>query len=202
MWLGSRVTMAASEWGREVSVRPCVVTWDTWPPLAASIWVTEVTTAPEWPPGLCSASEPPSMPLPNRFAGQPYLLLLRCLSMSQRREKAWAEKLIENKVEGKCAEYLSAARTLVSAPVYMPVVLETARVFEQFATLVTAVAPAPTAGVKSLAHTVWGKIGMLENIRCWKINQRVQWHRQKYEQPRSFQSIFLQKALSWSPVKY
>ena len=155
MWLGSRVTMAASEWGREVSVRPCVVTWDTCPPLAASIWVTEVTTAPEWPPGLCSASDPPSMPFPNRFAGQPYLLLLRCLSMSQRREKAWGWIVHWNiNRRDKGGLYLSAARTLVSAPVYVPVVLETARVFEQFSTLVTAVPPAPSAGVKSLAHTV------------------------------------------------
>ena len=50
--------------------------------------------------------------------------------------------------------HLSAARTLVSAPVNVAMVLETARVFEQFAALVTAVAPAPSAGVKSLAHTV------------------------------------------------
>ena len=176
MWLGSRVTRAASEWGREVSVRPCVVTWDTWPPLAASIWVTEVTTAPEWPPGLCSASDPPSMPLPNRFAGQPYLLLLRCLSMSQRREKAWGGKVDWkiNKMD-KGGLYLSAARTLVSAPVYVPVVLKTARVFEQFSTLVTAVPPAPSAGVKSLAHTVWEKITMLDNysLLIWSAKKKA-----------------------------
>ena len=51
--------------------------------------------------------------------------------------------------------YLAAAGTLVSAPVYVSVVLEAARVFEQLAALVTAVAPGSSAGVKRLAHTVW-----------------------------------------------
>lgn len=51
-------------------------------------------------------------------------------------------------------ESLAAAGTLVSAPVYVSVVLETAGVFEQFAALVAAVASGSSTGVKSLAHTV------------------------------------------------
>ncbi len=57
------------------------------------------TTTPEGPPFCCDWTPPPVEPpllLPadpvlNLFAGQPYLLLLRCLSMSHLRLKAFPQ---------------------------------------------------------------------------------------------------------------
>ena len=54
----------------------------------------------------------------------------------------------------ECGAYLAAGRTLVGPPVDVPVVLETARVFEQLAALVTAVAARPAAPAQRLAHAV------------------------------------------------
>ena len=68
---------------------------------------------------------------------------------------------VEKYIEGNiCWIYLAAAGTLVSAPVYVSVVLETAGVFEQFAALVAAVASGSSTSIKSLAHTVCGKTGI------------------------------------------
>ena len=70
---------------------------------------------------------------------------------------------VEKYIEGNiCWIYLAAAGTLVSAPVYVSVVLETAGVFEQFAALVAAVASHSSVGVKSLAHTVCENRNRLE----------------------------------------
>lgn len=51
--------------------------------------------------------------------------------------------------------YLATGGTLVSAPVYVPVVLETARMLEQLPTLVTRISAAsPGAGVEGLTHAI------------------------------------------------
>ena len=52
--------------------------------------------------------------------------------------------------------HLAAWGTLVSAPVYVPVVLQTAGVLEQLPALVTRIsASSSPAGVESLAHAIW-----------------------------------------------
>ena len=119
-------------------------------------------TGPSWllrSPSLISLRFAAPLPLLNLLAGQPYFDLFKCLSISHLREKAcsnivsvclWAP-------EESQKTHLAARGTLVSASVYVAVVLQTARVFEQFPALLARISSSSStarAAVESLAHAI------------------------------------------------
>ena len=116
-------------------------------------------TGPSWllrSPSLKSLRLAAPFPLLNLLAGQPYFDLFKCLSMSHLLEKACSNMVIITRLTTGCGSHLAAGRTLVSAPVYVTVVLQTARVLEQLPALVTRIsASSSPAGVESLAHAIW-----------------------------------------------
>ena len=55
----------------------------------------------------------------------------------------------------------------MSASMYVAMVLQTSRVFEQFSTFVTGVASAPTIAVESFTHTIYEyRVITLDDILC------------------------------------
>ena len=117
-------------------------------------------TGPSWwllrSPSLISLRFAAPFPLLNLLAGQPYFDLFKCLSMSHLLEKACSRRVMITSLREVSWSYLATGGTLVSAPVYVPVVLETARMLEQLPTLVTRISAAsPGAGVEGLTHAIW-----------------------------------------------
>ena len=116
-------------------------------------------TGPSWllrSPSLKSLRLAAPFPLLNLLAGQPYFDLFKCLSMSHRREKACSNRLVCGLLGQSQVTHLAAGGTLVSSPVYVSVVLQTAGVFEQFPALLTRISPSASsrAAVESLAHAI------------------------------------------------
>ena len=117
-------------------------------------------TGPSWllrSPSLISLRFAAPLPLLNLLAGQPYFDLFKCLSMSHLREKACSNSVSLWAPGESQRTHLAAGGTLVSAPVYVAMVLETARVFEQFPALLARISSSSSsarAAVESLAHAI------------------------------------------------